>query len=106
MIRSIFTDARLEETEDSGHHMVRKDIVIDSQDIVVELKCCGRSVTERRISEEIASDIVHYGNKHILFYIYDKADVIKNAAEFQKSYESKSVDNKQIVVRIWKSNDI
>lgn len=106
VIRSIFTDARLEETEDSGHHMVRKDIVIESQDIVVELKCSGKALTERRISEEIASDIVHYGNKHILFYIYDKADVIKNAVDFQKSYESKQVENKQIVVRIWQSNDI
>lgn len=106
VIRSIFADARLEETQDSGHHMVRKDIVIDSQDIVVELKCSGKAVTERRISEEIAADIVHYGNKHILFYIYDKADVIKNAVDFQKSYESKQIGNKQIAVRIWQSNEI
>ena len=49
VIRSVFTDAGLEETEDSGHHMVRKDIVIDSQDIVVELKCSGEAVTERRM---------------------------------------------------------
>jgi len=106
VIRSIFADARLEETQDSGHHMVRKDIVIDSQDIVVELKCSGKAVTERRISEEIAADIVHYGNKHILFYIYDKEDVIKNAVDFQKSYESKQIGNKQIAVRIWQSNEI
>ena len=86
--------------------MVRKDIVIDSQDIVVELKCSGKAVTERRISEEIAADIVHYGNKHILFYIYDKEDVIKNAVDFQKSYESKQIGNKQIAVRIWQSNEI
>lgn len=97
VIRSIFADARLEETQDSGHHMVRKDIVIDSQDIVVELKCSGKAVTERRISEEIAADIVHYGNKHILFYIYDKEDVIKNAVDFQKSYESKQIGNKQML---------
>lgn len=106
VIRSIFTDARLEETEDSGHHMVRKDIVIDSQDIVVELKCSGEAVTERRISEEIVADIIHYGNRHILFYIYDKASVIKNTVNFQRSYESKQIENKQIVVRIWQSNDI
>lgn len=106
VIRSIFTDARPEETEDSGHHMVRKDIVIDSHDIVVELKCSGKAVTERKISEEIAADIVHYGNKNILFYIFDKANVIKNAVDFQKSYESKQIENKQIVVRIWQSNDI
>lgn len=106
VIRSIFTDARLEETEDSGHHMVRKDIVIDSQDIVVELKCSGEAVTERRISEEIAADIIHYGNRYILFYIYDKAGVIKKPVNFQRSYENKRIENKQIVVRIWQSNDI
>lgn len=106
VIRSIFADARLEETQDSGHHMVRKDIVIDSQDAVIELKCSSETITERRLSEEIAADMVHYGNRYILFYIYDKASVIKNAVDFQKTYENKCVENKYIVVRIWQSNDI
>lgn len=50
--------------------------------------------------------MVHYGNRYILFYIYDKASVIKNAVDFQKTYENKCVENKYIVVRIWQSNDI
>lgn len=37
---------------------------------------------------------------------YDKEDVIKNAVDFQKSYESKQIGNKQIAVRIWQSNEI
>ena len=106
VIRSIFADARLEETQDSGHHMVRKDIVIDSQDTVIELKCSSETVTERRLSEEIAADMVHYENRHILFYIYDKASVINNAVDFRKTYENKCIENKHIVVRIWQSNDI
>lgn len=105
-IRSVFADARLEVTQDSGHHMVRKDIVIDSQDIVIELKCSSETVTERRLSEEIAADMIHYKNRHILFYIYDKASVIKNAVDFQKTYENKCVEGKHIIVRIWQCNDI
>lgn len=106
VIRSVFADARLEESQDSGHHMVRKDIVIDSQDTVIELKCSSETVTERRLSEKIAADMIHYKNRHILFYIYDKASVIKNAVDFQKTYENKCVEDKYIIVRIWQSNDI
>lgn len=50
---------------DSGHHTIRKDIVIESQDIVIELKCSRKSMSERSLSEEVASDIVHYNNKYV-----------------------------------------
>lgn len=106
LLRSVFADARMEETEDSGHHTIRKDIVIDSYDIVIELKCSGKSMTERRISEEIASDMVHYGNRFLFFYIFDKENVIKNAVDFQNTYERKKINNKEIYLHIWQSNTI
>lgn len=106
IIRALFPDGRVEETEDSGHHMIRKDIVIDSCDMVIELKCTNEKISERRLSEEIASDIIHYGNKYIFFYIYDKENVVKNALDFQKTYESKNVEGKKVFVRVWQSNDI
>lgn len=101
LIRSVFPDARLEENEDSGHHTIRKDIVIDSQDIVIELKCSRKSMNERSLSEEVASDIVHYSNKYVFFYIYDKEKVIKNPISFKKTYENKKIEQKEIVVEIF-----
>ena len=96
----------MEETENSGHHTIRKDIVIDSYDIVIELKCSGKSMTKRRISEEIASDMVHYGNRFLFFYIFDKENVTKNAVDFQNTYERKKINNKEIYLHIWQSNTI
>lgn len=106
VIRTVFPNARIEVTEDSGHHTVRKDIVIDSCNIVIELKCTSETVTERRISDEIAADMVHYGNRYIFFYIYDKGNVIKNALDFRNTYEGTSIEDKKAFVRIWQSNDI
>lgn len=106
LFRSVFADARMEETEDSGHYTIRKDIVIDSYDIVIELKCSGKSMTKRRISEEIASDMVHYGNRFLFFYIFDKENVTKNAVDFQNTYERKKINNKEIYLHIWQSNTI
>lgn len=90
----------MEENEDSGHHTIRKDIVIDSHDIVIELKCSRRSMTERNLSEEVASDIVHYGNKYVFFYIYDKENVVKNPISFKNTYENKEIEGKKIFIEI------
>lgn len=101
LIRTIFPDARLEKSEDSGHHTIREDIVIDSQDIVIELKCSRTSMNERSLSEEIASDILHYSNKYVFFYIYDKENVVKNPTVFKYTYEHKKVEQKEIYVEIF-----
>ena len=55
-----YPDARTEIVQDSGHHAVRKDIVIDSESAVIELKCTRVGMTERQLSEEIAADMIHY----------------------------------------------
>lgn len=51
IIRTIFKDARTEIFQDTGHHGVRKDIAIDSLDIVIELKCTRHSMNERQLWE-------------------------------------------------------
>lgn len=100
VFRAVFSDVRIEETEDSGHHTVRKDIVIDSQDIAIELKYTRRTMTERVLSEEVAADMVHYSNRYLFFYIYDPANIIQNAESFQKTYEEKNVEGKTVFVII------
>ena len=68
LLAAFFHDTRTECVQDTGHHAVRKDIVIDSIDSVVELKCTRPGITERHLSEEIASDMVHYESSRVFFY--------------------------------------
>lgn len=97
---AVFDGCRMEKNQDSGHHTIREDIVIDSYNIVIELKCTRESMTERDLSEEVASDIVHYNDGHIFFYIYDKDKIISNDHCFIETYENKKVDDKDIHVII------
>lgn len=100
VIQATFPEARMEKVEDSGHHTVRGDILIDSEDIVIELKCTRSSMNERSLSEEVASDMVHYKEKYIFFYIYDKESIIKNPVDFKKTYEEKNIDGKKVFVKV------
>ena len=102
----VFPDARIESVQDTGHHAVRKDIVIDSEFAVIELKCTRESMTERQLSEEIAADMVHYDCSRLYFYIYDKADIIHNPVSFRETYEKKNIDEKSVKMVIYSHSDI
>ena len=103
---ALFPDARIESVQDSGHHAVRKDIVIDSESAVIELKCTRRGMSERSLSEEVASDMIHYDCGRLYFYIYDKANIISSPLSFRKTYEQKSVEGKHISMVIYSHSDI
>lgn len=105
-LSSVFSDARTESVQDSGHHSVRKDIVIDSLSAVVELKCTRSGMTERQLSEEIAADMVHYNCSQLYFYIYDKGGIIRNPVSFKETYENKSIDGKSVRIIIYNHSDI
>ena len=102
----VFPDVRIEAAQDSGHHEVRKDVVIDSEAAAIELKCTRAGMTERQLSEEVASDIIHYDCKRLYFYIYDKAGIIRNAASFQRTYEESGVADKTVHIFIYSHVDI
>ena len=87
LLRAVFPLARIEEYQDAGACAVRKDICIDEFDIAIELKCTRDSLSAKKLSEEVASDIVHYDNKNIFFLIYDKARIIDNIDVFRDTYE-------------------
>ena len=106
VLSSFFSDARTESVQDSGHHAVRKDIVIDSKSAVIELKCTHSGMTERKLSEEIAADMIHYDCKQLFFYIYDKACIIRNVINFKETYENKSIDGKIVKMFIYNHSDI
>lgn len=105
-LSAVFTDVRTESFQDSGHHAVRKDIVIDSKSAVIELKCTRSGMTERQLSEEIAADMIHYDCKRLFFYIYDKACIIRNVDSFKETYEKRSIEGKVVKVFIYNHSDI
>ncbi|WP_049962560.1 hypothetical protein [Oribacterium sp. FC2011] len=98
LLRSVFPLVRIEENQDTGVGTVRKDIAIDEFDIAIELKCTRNSMDLRKLSEEVASDIIHYDNKNLFFLIYDKAHIIENADLFKIRYENTNIDKR---VRIY-----
>ena len=102
----IFPDTRAESVQDSGHHALRKDIVIDSQSAVIELKFTRKGMTERQISDEIAADMIHYDSNYLYFYIYDKAGIVKNQVSFKQTYEKKNVDTKNVKIILYTHPDI
>lgn len=52
-------------------------------------------MTERKLTEEIGSDIFHYKYKNLFFFIYDKEKIIKDIDHFNKEY-NKKINEKNI----------
>ncbi|PWW01167.1 hypothetical protein DFQ01_11057 [Paenibacillus cellulosilyticus] len=86
LIRPLFPAARVEVPNDGGYKGVRYDIDIDEYDTVIEVKCSRSSMTERKLTEEIGSDIMHYKKKFTYFFIYDKNKIITNVDAFCRKY--------------------
>ena len=93
LLKPLFPDARLEVTNDTGFSTVRCDIWLKNISVVIEVKCSRDSMTIKNLTEEIASDMVHYTANHIFFFIYDKNKIIKNPQAFKDAYE-KNVNDK------------
>lgn len=90
LIRPIFPDARIEVDQDSGYKGIRYDIFLTNYDTVIEVKCTRASMIERKLTEEIGSDIYHYPHRNVYFFIYDKVKLIKNVDAFTNRYSTSS----------------
>lgn len=87
VIRPIFPTARLEVADDAGYKSIRYDIKIDEYNIVIEVKCTRKSMTERDLTEELGSDAFHYNSDYLFFFIYDKENIIRNVDAFIRNYK-------------------
>lgn len=87
LIRPIFPTARKEVSDDTGYKAIRYDVKIDEYNIVIEVKCTRKSMTERNLTEELGSDAFHYNTDYLFFFIYDKENIIKNVDVFIKNYK-------------------
>ncbi|WP_041710961.1 hypothetical protein [Clostridium pasteurianum] len=82
LIKPIFPLARLEVPNAARYNSVKYDIHVDEYDVVIEVKCSRKSITERTFEEEFGSDICHYQTRNV----YDKDKIVKNVDASIKSY--------------------
>lgn len=92
-LRPLYKGIRQEVSQDTGNETVRTDILI-GEDICIEAKYSREKMTEKKLSEEIKADMVHYNQRDIYFFIYDKNKIIKSMESFKNTYESKLSDKK------------
>ena len=94
-LKPLYPGIRKEVSKDSGIGTVREDIFIPDLDVVLEAKCTRDSMTLKKLIEEIEADIVHYQEKTIFFYVYDKKKIIKETKNFN-DYFNKQFDRKTV----------
>lgn len=94
-LKPLYPGIRKEVSKDSGIGTVREDIFIPDLDVVLEAKCTCDSMTLKKLIEEIEADIVHYQEKNIFFYVYDKKKIIKETKNFNV-YFNKQFDRKTV----------
>ena len=97
-LKPLYPMARTEVNQDTGYATVRTDISLDSETLI-EVKCTRPSMQLGKLKEEIAADMIHYSEKNIYFFIYDKEKIIKEPQIFKKTYE-KMVKEKNIHITI------
>ena len=99
VIKSLYPDARREVSDDSGVGTVRSDIKILSLNTIIEAKCTRTSTNLKKLTEEIEADIVHYSEKCIIFFVYDKWKIIKDKQTYENHFNN-VFDGKEIKIII------
>lgn len=95
VLKPLYPDIRKEVTEDSGVGMVRNDLKIPQLNSVVETKCTREKMSLKKLTEEIEADIVHYSEKQIIFFVYDKWKIIKERQNYENNF-NRIFDEKEV----------
>lgn len=96
-LKPLFPEIRTEVCQNTGNETVRADILI-TDGVCVEAKCSNNNMSEKILGEQIKADIVHYRQKEIYFFIYDKCKIIKNVVSFKKAYESMTTEKEVHII--------
>lgn len=99
VLKPLYPDIRKEVAADSGVGTVRSDLKIPCLNSVVETKCTRENMSLKKLTEEMEADIVHYSEKHIIFFVYDKWKVIKDRVSYE-NYFNRTFDGKEIKIII------
>lgn len=52
----------------------------------------------KKLTEEIAADMVHYSAQNLYFFLYDKEKIIENPSVFKETYEKKIKDKRIYII--------
>lgn len=86
-LKPLYPGIRKEVSRDSGIGEVRGDIEIPELDVILETKCTSKSMTLKKLTEQIEADITHYQKQNIIFYVYDKEKIIKDAKNYKDHFD-------------------
>lgn len=82
----IFPTIRQEVYMDNGYGGMRADIYLDLYNLIIEIKCTRKSMSEKQLIEELGADGFHYCANAIYFFVCDKIGIIKNPEAFKEAF--------------------
>lgn len=82
----IFPTIRQEVYSDSGYCGMRADLYLDSLNLIIEIKCTRKTMSEKQLVEELGADGFHYCGDIIYFFVCDKIGIIKNPEAFKEAF--------------------
>ena len=83
----IFPTIRQEVYNDNGYGGMRADLYLDLYNLIIEIKCTRKSMSEKQLIEELGADAFHYCADIIYFLVFDETGIIKNSEAFKKAFE-------------------
>ena len=82
----IFPTIRQEVYSDNGYGGMRADLYLDMYNLIIEIKCTRKSMSEKQLIEELGADAFHYCADIIYFFIFDETGIIKNPEAFKAAF--------------------
>ena len=82
----IFPTIRQEVYIDNGYGGMRADLFLDLYNLIIEIKCTRKSMSEKQLIEELGADGFHYCAVTIYFFVFDESRIIKNPEAFKEAF--------------------
>lgn len=103
LLLPMFPELRMEVNGDNGYSGMRADLYLEKYDLIIEVKCTRKSMTEKRLTEELGADAFHYRARKLFIFVYDKESMIENAeaykAAFKRDYEKDGQTVKMYIIQ-------
>ena len=96
----VFPMIRQEVESDNGYGGMRADLYLEEYDLIIEIKCTRDNMREKKLIEELGADGFLYQARNIIFFVYDKSNIIKNTTAFKAAFTKEENNGKTIEVII------